>query len=333
MLLLVAALAAVCVVPIAVGEAIVLHPNWSSIGYASSVVTAGNDVFINNPDYPGVGNQPSPPFEPSSGGVLINEQTGKLTHVPRADCFAIALSTGRWVLFECYGSSTVNYQLYSIPDRTWRPVAAPARANPDAIGADWIEYFVVDSGTYVFQNIETGTLRTLSAWRPGGTTIPDLNSPSLTQRLCSPLRVPADWTPYAQWSAYPDNEKLHAGSVTVDGRFAVLEGTSRPTSTGAVTEYAYVERCGSRVRKPTSQEFVANAHAIIAPGGGSDPTLTGWLLPSLTPVTIPAPGYSQGVFGDETSIALSSHSLYLWDSVDDALIAPSPVLSKSRSHG
>jgi hypothetical protein len=118
--------------------------------------------------------------------------------------------------------------------------------------------------------------------------------------------------------------------VTVDGRFAVVEGTSRPDSTGGLTGYAYVERCGSRVRKPTSQGFVANAHAIIAEG--SNNTLTGWLLPSLTPVTIPEPGYSQGRYGDSTSITLSSHSLYLWDSVDDAFVAPSPALPKFRRH-
>jgi hypothetical protein len=140
--------------------------------------------------------------------------------------------------------------------------------------------------------------------------------------------VPEDWTPYAQWSAYPYNEKLHAGSVTVDGRFAVVQGTSSPTSTGEVTAYAYVEQCGSRVRKPTSQGFVANAHAIIGPGGGSNRTFRGWLLPSLTPVTIPAPGFNQGLYGNDASIALSSHSLYLWDSVDGALVAPSPALPK-----
>jgi hypothetical protein len=329
LLLLVAALAAVCAGPVVAVQAMVLRPSWSSIGGASSVVTDGNYVFINNPDYPGGGNDPTgPPLTPFSGGVLINEQTGMRRSVPRSDCFAIAVSAGRWVLFVCYGSSAGNYQLYSIPHRSWRPVAAPARANPDAIGAYWIEYFAVDSGTYVFHNIKTGTLRTLSTWRPGGTTIPDLSSPSLARRLCSPLRVPADWTPYAQWSAYPYNEKLHAGRVTVDGRFAVVEGTSPPTSTGVVTGYAYVERCGSRVRKPTSQEFVANAHAIIAPGGGTAATLSGWLLPSLTPVTISAPGYNQGVYGDDTSIALSSHSLYLWDSLDDALVAPTPALPK-----
>jgi hypothetical protein len=326
--LLISVLAIVGAGPVAAGQA--LHLSWSSIGYASSVVADGNDVFINNPDYPGGGNHPEPPLKPFSGGVLINEQTGKARSVPRADCFAIAVSAGRWLLFDCYGNSLGNYQLYSISHSSWRPVAAPARANPVAIGAYWIEYFAVDSGTYVFQNIKTGTLRTLSAWRPGGTTIPDLNSPSLARRLCSPLRVPADWTPYARWSAYPYNEKLHAGSVTVDGRFAVVEGTSRPTSTGEVTGYAYVERCGSHVRKPTSQEFVANAHAIIGGGGAPGSTLTGWLLPSLTRVTIREPAYAQGAYGDQTSIALSSHHLYLWDSVDDAFVAPSPALPTSR---
>jgi hypothetical protein len=38
------------------------------------------------------------------------------------------------------------------------------------------------------------------------------------------------------------------------------------------------------------------------------------------------------VYGDQTSTALSSHSLYLWDSIDDALVALSPALPKSRKH-
>jgi hypothetical protein len=331
LLAVVVALVAVCAGPAAADQAIVLHPTWSRIGGASSVVTDGNYVFINNPVYPPGGNDPTEtPLKPFTGGVLINEQTGVRRLVPRSGCFAIGVSAGRWVLFDCYGSTAGNYELYSIPHRTWRPVAAPTRANPDAIGAYWIEYFSVDNGTYVFQNIQTATLRALPAWRPGGTTIPDLDSPSLATRLCSPLRVPADWSPYARWSAYPYNEKLHTGEVTVDGNFAVLEGTSRPTSTGEINEYGYVEKCGSRVRKPTSQGVVANPNVIIGPGSRS--TLTGWLLPSLTPVTMAAPGYDQGVYGDQTSIALSSHSLYLWDSVDDALVAPSPALPNSRKH-
>jgi hypothetical protein len=331
-LLLVAAFAAVWVGPITAVHAIVLHPSWSSVGYASSVVTDGSYVFVNNPDYPSGGNHPPPPSTPFSGGALINEQTGKHTSVPRANCFAIGLSAGRWVLFDCYGSSAGDYQLYSIPDRSWRAVAAPAHANPDAIGAYWIQYFVVDSGAYVFQNISTGRIRTLSSWRPGGTTIPDLDSRSLAGKLCSPLRVPSDWTAPPGQAPIPGNEKPHAGRVTVDGRFAVVEGTSRPSSTGGLTGYAYLERCGSRVRKPTSPEFVANAHAIIAGGGAPGSTLTGWLLPSLTPVTIREPGYNQGVYGEYISIALSSHNLYLWDEVDDALVAPSPALPKSSKH-
>jgi hypothetical protein len=331
LLLLVAAPAVVCAGPVAAVQAVVLQESWSSIGSASSVVADGDYVFINNPDYPPGGNHPTAtPLKPFSGGVLINEQTGMRRSVPRSGCFAIGVAAGRWVLFDCVGTGAENYQLYSVPRRSWRPVATPARANPDAIGAYWIEYFVVDGGTYVFQNINTGTVRSLPAWRPGGTTIPDLNSPSLAVKLCSPLRVPADWSPYAQWSAYPYNEKLHAGEVAVDGKFAVLEGTSHPTGTGAYTGYAYVEKCGSRARRPTSPGFVVNAHAIIGPG--SDSTLTGWLLPGLTPITMPTPGYNQGVYGDQTSIALSSHSLYLWDSVDDALVAPSPGLPKSRKH-
>jgi hypothetical protein len=157
LLLLVAALAAVCAGPIAAVEAIVLPLSWSKIGSASSVATDGNYVFVNDPDYPPGGNHPTgSPLEPFSGGVLINEQTGMRRSVPRSDCFAIAVSAGRWVLFDCYGSSAGNYQLYSIPHRSWRPIAAPAAANPRAIGAYWIEYFAVDSGTYVLRTSRRG---------------------------------------------------------------------------------------------------------------------------------------------------------------------------------
>jgi hypothetical protein len=74
----------------------------------------------------------------------------------------------------------------------------------------------------------------------------------------------ADWSPYARWSAYPYNEKLHTGEVTVDGKFAVLEGTSHPTSTGVYTGYAYVEKCGSRARRPTSSSSMHTRSAALA---------------------------------------------------------------------
>jgi hypothetical protein len=207
-------------------------------------------------------------------------------------------------------------------------VKAPPFDNPVAVGADWIEYFAVDSGGYVFQNIASGRLRILVAWRPGGRIIPDLNAPSLARTLCAPLRVPADWTPYAAWSAYPFNEKLHAGAVTLDGRFAIAAGTTHPDLQGQYASETLLERCGSYIRRPLGGDFTASPHVVLA-GNVYNGPLAGYALPSLTPVRVAVPQYDQGLYRPY-SFVLSARGLYLVDWADNAFFAPVPRLILGR---
>ena len=205
----------------------VLRIQFQSAGSAYSVVTnGGRFAFINTP--------PGPPAAPGgttifnfTGGVLVDETTGRRRVISRPGCYALALGAP-WVVFDCTAAGQVTYELYSMATGAWSTLSVPAGDNPSAVGRYWIEDFDTDTGTDVFQLIGTGQITTPPAWRPGGRVIPDLNSQNLGVRLCSPLRVPSDWTPYANWGAYPFNERLHQGSVTSDGRFAVLSGQHTP---------------------------------------------------------------------------------------------------------
>jgi hypothetical protein len=204
-----------------------------------------------------------------SGGTLVDERTGRRDQVARSGCEGL-LAGGPWLLFYCHSTTAPSYALYSMPrHRMVRTgMSATGGMNPVAIGSDWIQYFVVATGGYVFENVTTQRLRSLLAWRAGGTTVPDLNSRSLARKLCAPLRVPADWTPYARWSNYPFNEKLHAGTVTLLGGSTILTGTSHPDSSGAYHDVSYAQRCGTRHRQSLAgPPFSINAHLVI---GGVD---------------------------------------------------------------
>ena len=154
--------------------------------------------------------------------VVIDEQTKhavKLT--PPAGCFFdtdfVPLG-GSWVVARC-NSSSDELRLYSIPNRSWTrftpDVARMCALNPDcatgssrvpctanyrAIGNLWIEFAFgcgYHSGTVTtaLQQIRSGRVIVAPATeipegQGGGNEIVDLNSPTCTRRLCSPLRVP-----------------------------------------------------------------------------------------------------------------------------------------------
>jgi hypothetical protein len=314
---------------------LVLHLKFQRAGRASSVITDGRYVFLNNPIAPPAPQGEPPTNERYTGGTLIDELRAKRTAIARPGCYGL-LAGGPWLLFYCPSAPHQSYRLYSIPARKWRAVAIPLGHNPVAVGTYWIQYFVVDTDDYAFQNIKTGTMRTLDAWRPGGKTIPALDLTTLGRRLCSPVRVPSDWTPYARWSTYPHYEKLHAGSVTLIGGFAIEQGTTRPHGDGVYTQEQFIERCGSRLIQriagneaplnSTRSDFVANSGAVIA-GGGDNSTLSGIALASLRPIAIPVPGTDRGLLRPY-DIALSSRRLYLVDHDNDVWSAPSPKLPR-----
>jgi hypothetical protein len=315
----------------------VLHLKFRRAGNAFSVVTdGGRYAFVNNPPGPPPGPSGSPPPpEHFSGGTLVDEETGSQKSVPRTGCYGIIVGAP-WLMFYCPSAPRPTYELYSIPQHRVVRAGIPADTgmNPVAIGKAWIRYFVVKTGAYIFQNIKTQKTRTLSALRPGGRVIPDLNSPTLARKLCSPLRVPSDWAPYARWSTYPHNEKLHAGTVTFLDSLAIAQGTTRPDSRGNVVGEAYAERCGSRVKRlvagvgevPVNAGiWFANADALIT-GGDYDRNLQGWALPGLEPISIPVPGYDQGLMGPY-QMSLSSRRLYLVDAHYELWVARGPALA------
>lgn len=251
---------------------------------------------------------------PVEVGTLIDEQTGRRTRVRLpTDCRAgrrVAPVLGdSWMLADCRRG---RVDLYSPADGGWQAVTvATACRNfgssaggciPVAVGTDWIEY---DKQSYrlgdqfMFQNIATGAV---SGDPTGTTTLPDLDSPVLAQRVCAPLRVPRH------------------GKLTFDGPFAVASG-----ATGT-----FIERCGSRLRLPVPFFNVATAPGSIVWLPSPTSAVRGVFLPSLRRFTVaPPPGHAYVV-----DVELSVRRLYVTVAAGgggaDVWSAPAPRLRRSR---
>jgi hypothetical protein len=161
-------------------------------------------------------------------------------------------------------------------------------------GAHWIEWQTVPcrycTPTYQFQNIDTGRVQTLPAWRPGGRTIPDLDSRSLARPLCPPLTVPRG---VAQPFGRPP-----PGALAFYGSFAVAGNV--------------LERCGSRLKlsigKHNYPGIRANARAVVWAQSPNSHGLSGLFLPSLRRFVIAGtPSTSPYDYG----FAISSSRLYV----------------------
>ena len=210
---------------------------------------------------------------------------------------------------------------------------------PIAVGRDWIEYYgPTESGCtehcsyqYSFGNLASGQLRTLPEWTPGGTTIPNLNSPGLAAQLCSPLRVPQGFPQDLTGSAFaPD-------PVTFAGRFAA--GTEWYMHGALWQLRLLLERCGSRLHRVITTkistpdgipQFAINHHALVwlSPQGGP---VHGLFLPSLQKFTI-ASRYTPSA-GD--SVFLTPRTVYL-DTGEGVMIAaasPHPRTHRRRHVG
>ena len=187
------------------------------------------------------------------------------------------------------------YELYSIPNGTWTPLSPNLNQlfafNPDcktgdpqcstdyaAIGSQWFEFQITcgyhcGPTTFGFQNIQSGEVDDQPPdWKPGGTEIPDLNSPTLTRTLCEPLRVPRGFT--------DPNSGTMPGTIEFYGQFAVAQ----QWSAGNLNLYTYLERCASRLRKsidPNGWPIAANTRAVIWMTGYSHPAFDGLFLPTL----------------------------------------------------
>ncbi len=272
---------------------LVLHPRFRLVATGVySVFTNGRYVFLSDHSPTGGG----------TAGKLIDEQTGRhVTVRPRPGCNPTAIG-GPWLLFTCDALSPQPVELYALATGHWQAVAStPGQAI--AVGADWIEYDVSCGqhcpDTIDFQSIQTGQVQTLPAWRPGGTTIPDLNSRSLAAKVCSPLRVPEGFHPYGL--------PPQPGSLTFYGRSAIAFAYFGPS--GNQSAQIDVERCGTRRRQAIVSNvsggypFAANSRVALAHGVRTT-GLVGVFLPSFRRFTLPL------ALGQSVA-ALSSRTLFV----------------------
>jgi hypothetical protein len=296
----------------------VLHSSWHVVAPSGvqSVAVSGQYVFI------AVG----PVGAPSD--LLIDEQTGQRVNLTPPPGYYIAANVdgaplgGSWVMATCdsYANceSSPTYQLYNIPAQTWTPLPLPDLSTaggyawgPFAFGDYWIEWtggcgYHCGPPRWAFQNIQTGQVAGQGpVWQPGGTVIPDLNSPTLTQALCAPLTVP---------SGFPDPTTLQPlpGTLVLNGRFAVAQQWSADNS----NLYTYLGRCGSTLHElltpelsSTNNQFAITQDAVVWLGGENGP-VHGMFLPSLRKFTIPIPP-SAGLGPWGRYVFLTSRSLYV----------------------
>jgi hypothetical protein len=205
-------------------------------------------------------------------GTIVDERTGARTllTLPAGCANGPSQPTlgDSWLLVDC---ARGQVDLYSPAAAQWRSVAvAPACANfrssaggciPIHVGTDWIEYDQQSNrfgDRFVFQNIASGALRKDPSNRR---TIVNLDSPTLAEPVCGPLRVPRE------------------GTLEFAGRFAVADG---PSGT-------FLERCGTRLHLSLPPDFIAlTPHAIVTIGRPTR-ALGGILLPSLRRFTVALP--------------------------------------------
>ncbi|HET9102419.1 MAG TPA: hypothetical protein VFN55_03630 [Solirubrobacteraceae bacterium] len=254
-----------------------------------------------------------PPSFPRSSAaspfVLVNDRTGK--QIKLQPCRGRGIEPGPgilhypWVGFDCGGAKP--YRIYNIVTHKWHSLGCnackrhPYLVDMTAIGADWVGLSVAPHQacgdgihgtcgptTYLYENVVTGASRT-PRLRAGS--VVDLDSPSLTSRLCKPLQVPQGT------GGFPN-------PFTFFGRYTLAFSRSG----------IYVERCGSRLHLPLivgSNDFTSfgNTKAVGAcnrrTSTGAAPTLQGVFLPSLRRYQVDMPSN----IGCPQSIALGPHHI------------------------
>lgn len=273
-------------------------------------------------------------------GLLIDDRTGAARRVPNpgGTCTPMGIGGGE-LLFSCgtllsadltTGQAVVK--LYSISRGTWRSLMGPGLpcdvndvrciVNAVRVGAHWIEYDNTSCSVhcggppdqYRYANLRTGELRTDPT---GGSTIANVDSPSLSQRVCAPVRVPT----------VPDAYVNDSGSQPLPGSLTVLGGIV--LSAGGAEQFR-LRRCESKqairidaTRDPTFQPptFVGKPGWCLAPFCGpaanqhtviwdASPTrLNGRFLPSLKAFSIAVPDSAGGL----AEVLLTSRQLYVLD--------------------
>ena len=194
-------------------------------------------------------------------------------------------------------------------------------------GAHWIEWspstLPLLHGHYLFQNIDTGQVRSLPGWRPGGRIIPDLDSESLARTLCPPLTVPA--------GVPPPLGGPPPGALSLYGSFAIAS----PGAGGDV-----LERCGSTLKLAVGSHdgpLGASSHAIVWANSPTSRRLHGLFLPSLRRFVIATnPAAATSPYPGAYRVVLSSGELYVFDESGRVFATRAPTqrhrLVRTRRH-
>lgn len=289
---------------------IVLQPKWHLLAPRgiALVASSGRYVYIGR-------------FITGTATV-IDERTQHAVRLrPPAGCFFdtdLPPLGGSWVVARC-NSASDELMLYSIPHGRWTrftpDVARMCTLNPDcaagtsrvpctpdytAIGTRWIAF---DFGCGYHSGIVTGVLQQIRTGRVivepasaqgGGREILDLNSPSGTRRLCSPLRSPT------------------FGPIVPEGRFAVSR------SNLDINGNVFLEHCGSHSRTMIGRGvFSVNSRAVLTSVGSTSNALPGLFLPSRRRFKLRLPRRLAsrcarvGAFVCIGNLVLTSHTVYV----------------------
>ena len=257
--------------------------------------------------------------------TLIDEQTGTRREISYPGCSPVTLGTP-WLVYASCARDYDTTELYALPNGGWQAVHVRLGVGwePVAIGTQWIEMRescdepTHCTNSYTFQNLQTGQTRSDPT---NATTVVDLNSPTLTRKVCKPLRVPlvAGNEGSVTYAALP-------GSLTFYGKFAI-------SSSGVNGAHGFLERCGSRLHQQIGSPNIP-AGSLLGPAFAANSRLVVWqsarhqvsglFLPSLRRFAIPLPSGINTQSSDGTgfpgTIAASSRHLYLLNWSDSSSI-------------
>jgi hypothetical protein len=208
------------------------------------------------------------PMIETAPGVLFDDLHHRRMTISGPACALAGGPIAGGVLpFNCSQSIVPAPELYVIASRRWRSVAANSsiaypcgagvacdtRYTLTGAGSRWLQFRQDQcpqgehcGSVNVFENIQTGAVAQDPAVQ-GGNQLPNLDSPQLAQRICSPLTIPAGFNLYGA----PGR-----GDLTIDGQFAVA---STPGPRGG--SRTYLERCGTHLH-----QLIASTNAAESPG-------------------------------------------------------------------
>lgn len=262
----------------------------------------------------GVGSPTYPPT-PTSTFTLIDDHTGRqatLRNICANESIGFSPSFGGpfVLLAACSAAGRLYAELYRLQSGTYKIVSVNdpycgGQSVPcvvEAVGARWLEFEEIypypTNPKLRFQNVHTGVVR--GPPKTGPTTFEDLGSPTLTSKVCAPLRVPA------------------GDSVTYYGNVALISPHA-----------GYFQRCGSSVRLGPwtvyqEGEIQGTSHALLwLDLSTSLPRVAGVFLPSLRRFQAALPqGFS--ALSQGSRILLSDRALYLEGAASPTVIARFP---------